>query len=154
MEHVTVRRLHRASRSTPLKTLVEKVDNKVALKDAEAGLKKYAENFARIAQLEKANEDIYELMVKQLSDANALGVASFGWVAEIKDVISRESSEIDPKVLFNKCKNREEFFAMVKVQMVAVKDYMSLNEINAIAKKTVAKKTGTKLVIMPAKFKK
>lgn len=108
--------------------------------------KNMLEELEQVTALEK---EVEELMAKgKIQEHEA-----FGLVAQFVEVKSNSSTEIDPAVLRKQLKTDKDFFSCVKVQMTAVKQFLSEREIAAIAKITPGKVTGTKFQVIQPKTK-
>lgn len=108
--------------------------------------KNMLEELEQVTALEK---EVEELMAKgKIQEHEA-----FGLVAQFVEVKSNSSTEIDPAVLRKQLKSDKDFFSCVKVQMTAVKQFLSEREIAAIAKITPGKVTGTKFQVIQPKTK-
>ncbi len=131
---------------------------------AKANAKQLAENRItdQLKLIAKLNREVVErakqieaaeaVIEKNMKDAKIQNFSDGVLEAAMVDTYSNEKKEVDPKTLFNKKGfTRDNFFAVVKVQIGELSKFMAENEVKAIATITEAKKTGTALKIKPVK---
>ena len=132
MSTVTVRRvLRRATRSN--NTLDTEVIKRVALQDAEQMLTQIALEEQRIAAITQTIANDRDKLEELLKLAGVNGVEANGYKAEFFTPWSRQTKTVDPQTLFNKVKDRENYFSMVKVQITELANFFSAKEIENMA---------------------
>lgn len=107
------------------------------------------EMLAAAQQISELEKEVEELMKKgKLEEHQYLDL-----LAHFVETKTNASTFVDPKVLYAKLKDKNDFFSVVKVQVGELKSVMTEKEIEAVAKITPGKVTGTKFEIIVPKDK-
>ena len=152
MAHVMTRRISRI-RPAAAQDDTAKVKQEAFTK-AEDELKIYAIRHAEIERLVVLQSSSVLRISDKLRIAGKTGVSTSGMAAEFKESFSNTKTEIDPKKLYSKMKDKDEFFSVVKVSLGELKQVMTEKEINQIATITEPVSQGIALVIKPIKPRK
>ncbi len=109
---------------------------------------------AEIAEIAQSIAEQEALIEKTLIDAKMQGHTNGVMSAQLKDVYSRESLDIEPEVLRDALAGDDEkFYSCVKVSITELRKIMTEKEMRDIGVASEVKKTGTVLKIEAVKHK-